>query len=264
MATSTRKQVIFIFPTRLWTPQKTGRDCFLSLYPWWTAHCMRRNRQLINVCWMNNAGEEVEDNTPSLCLLSSYSALFLNVDKVDRGSCKELWVMGLTPGPPSCRVGPTPWNFLEVQIPHDTSSGTPHFQGWSFWPLAPVAYWPVTAIIRFILARQRKVMWEEDNGKHGTCSKERRVNNAFGNILWSTSFAGREWDEKSGDEDLPLNHNNKKERKSKAGLIGLDVSLRFICTEQLMVAKQEDLTDKKKAITGSTPHYFPLISSAEQ
>ena len=45
-------------------------------------------------------------------------------------------------------------------------------------------------------------------------------------------FAGREWDEKSGNQEVPLS-NNQKERKSKASPIGLDVSLRLSALNSL-------------------------------
>lgn len=45
-------------------------------------------------------------------------------------------------------------------------------------------------------------------------------------------FAGKEWDEKSGNQELPLS-NNQKERKSKASPIGLDVSLRLSALNSL-------------------------------
>lgn len=41
--------------TRPWAPNKTGGDCFFSLYPWCLTYCMIQNRHLINVCWTNNS-----------------------------------------------------------------------------------------------------------------------------------------------------------------------------------------------------------------
>lgn len=137
MATSTRKQVIFIFPTRFWAPHKTGRDCFFYLYPWWPAHCMIQNRQLINVCWINNRVEEVEDNTPSSCLSPSYLTPFLNVDKVDRWNCKELWVTGQLAPHHANRVGPKPWNF-----PRSTNPSGCKFRKTSFQKVEFLAFIP--------------------------------------------------------------------------------------------------------------------------
>lgn len=138
MVTSIRKTSDFHLSHQTVSSSQNRQGLFFLCVSLRPAHCMTQNRQLNNVCWMNNPEEEVEDNSPSSCLLSSDLTLFLNVDKADRGSCKELWVMGLTTGPPLCKQhGPH-----AMKLPRSTNPSGCKFRNTSFQRVEFLAFSP--------------------------------------------------------------------------------------------------------------------------
>ena len=199
-------------------------------------------------------------------------SLFLSEEKGNRQIRREIWVMRLTTRTPTV---PTEW------APHHESARKcksfsqfrkPHFKGQSFWPLVPAADWPPTNWHNLIY-----LSWEEE-----WCEKQ---------IIENTDLY-------RGERD------GGKEKQTEWHLWQDDTRINWFCWKKLRweiwtsraylwvvtttgkesprpawwswmpvwdylpwavyCSKQEDRSDKKKAITVSTLHYFLLISSTEQ
>ena len=208
MATSTRKQVIFVFSTRPWAPHKTGGHCFFSLRTWCLAYCLIQNRQLKNISQMNNPNYNGRSERQHFIILSPIF-LFYSPPQCGKSEQRELGEI--------CVIKPTTGTLIMWQewAPHQKTSQKYKFfswfrknliSEWSFWPLVPIACWPPTKChdSRFNLSQlDRGMIREADNWKHWPVPKENRLGMTplTRCCLWSSGSAGRKWDEKSGIED---------------------------------------------------------------
>lgn len=136
-------------------------------------------------------------------------SLFLIEEKGNRESRREIWVWQ-SGRPPCQQSGPH-----TTKVPKSTnpspSLGKPHFKGWSFWPLVPVADWPPTNWHNLIYLSweeewcEKQITENTDLYQEGEGWKERETEWMTPLARWylgSIGSAGRKWDEKSGLAEL--------------------------------------------------------------
>lgn len=148
-----------------------------------------------------------------------------------------------------------------VKLPRSTnpssSSGKPQFRG----PLVPDAYWPPSNWHDPIYLSWAEGWCEKQTTENKSVQRKEREKMQDAMISW---FCWKKviWEVWNSRAYLWVVTTTGKESPRPAWLRWRPVWDYLHWTTYC--SKQGDQTDKKKAIIGSTLHYFPLISSTEQ